>query len=116
MINVIKLQCDGQGPSLLCMNEVLGQLGEIGEIEQEGTNVKVYLLVIIVILPFTRFFTRFLPDILPGLADGCQQGFFYTVLTFCRCSAWQPAKTKSTRSPSARVGCLTGEQKRNQPE
>ena len=56
MINVIKLQCDDQGPSLLCMNEVLGQLGEIGEIEQEGSNVKVYLLVIIVILP------DFLPD------------------------------------------------------
>ena len=47
MINVVKLQCDDQGPSLLCMNEVLGQLGEIGEIEQEGSNVKVYLLVII---------------------------------------------------------------------
>ena len=34
-------QCDVQGPSLLCMNEVLGQLGEIGEIEQEGSNEKV---------------------------------------------------------------------------
>ena len=52
------LQCDGQGPSLLCMNEVLGQLGEIGEIEQEGSNVKVYLLFII----FYQIFTRFLPD------------------------------------------------------
>ena len=41
MINVVKLQCDDQGPSLLCMNEVLGQLGEIGEIEQEGSNAKV---------------------------------------------------------------------------
>ena len=102
MINVIKLQCDDQGPSLLCMNEVLGQLGEIGEIEQEGSNVKVYLLVIIVILP------DFLPDFYQDWLMAANKGFFYTVLTFCRCSAWQPAKTRSTRSPSARVGCLTG--------
>ena len=40
-ITMMMMIITAQGPSLLCMNEVLGQLGEIGEIEQEGSNAKV---------------------------------------------------------------------------
>ena len=43
-----------QGPSLLCMNDVLGQLGEIGEIEQEGSDHKVANIIFIFVIIITR--------------------------------------------------------------
>ena len=51
---IIIIRTYTQGPSLLCMNDVLGQLGEIGEIEQEGSDHKVAPIIFIFVIIITR--------------------------------------------------------------
>ena len=69
-----------QGPSLLCMNDVLGQLGEIGEIEQEGSDHKVANIIFFFVIIITR----------PKRAGSCghdtvQAGTFWGVLNVLLC-------------------------------